>query len=416
MTLAPGARLGPYEITALLGAGGMGEVYRAIDTRLNRTVALKIIASDAVADPERRRRFLTEARAASALNHANIITIHDIGEADGVSFLVMEFVPGRSLRDVIAVGPLSIDRVVDYALHIATALDVAHAAGIVHRDIKPANVMVTDAGQIKVLDFGVSKAFGPVDPETVTTAATAAGSLVGTLGYMSPEQVQGRPIDGRSDIFSFGAVLFEMVTGRRAFTGGGSLSIVSSILADTPPEVTAFRADVPAGLSALVHDCLARDREARPSARQATRRLADLRDSLAPRAASAASLLRRPVVLVPVTIAILAVAIAGWTWSRGYMQVRWARTVAVPEIEQRLTRDDYDGAFRLAREALDVLPDDPYLQQLWLNVTFVATLESEPSGADVAVKGYMAKDASGFRSGARRSRTCACPTRTSASG
>jgi eukaryotic-like serine/threonine-protein kinase len=415
--LTPGTRLGPYEVLGVIGEGGMGQVYRAIDTRLNRTVALKIIAGDAVASPDRGRRFLTEARAASALNHPNIITIHDIGEADGVSFLVMEFVAGRTLQEILAGtghsalgtrsevsrGPANppvpsaerrvpVPDVVSISLQIATALDAAHAAGIVHRDIKPANIMAADSGQIKVLDFGVSKVLHAVDENALTTAvtaATAAGQIVGTLAYMSPEQVQGKPIDARSDIFSFGAVLYELLTGRRAFAGDGSLALVTSILSDTPAPIATLRHDVPADLAALVDACLAKDRNARPSAREVVNRLAGIQEKLAPRPVSTLSLLRRPVVLVPLTIVVLAIGVAGWMWWRADAQVRWVRSVAIPEIERLQARDDNDGAFRLVRQAIAVLPDDPYVKQLWIDTTFVVTLESEPSGADVAVKGYM---------------------------
>ncbi len=403
MKLSSGARLGPYEILSAIGQGGMGQVYRAIDTRLNRTVAIKILAGEALPDLEHRRRFLTEARAASALNHPNIITVHDIGESDGVSFLVMEFVAGRTLHTLLSEArnsasgaPLPVSDVLSIATQMATALEAAHAAGIVHRDIKPANVMAADSGQIKVLDFGVSKvlhATGENAPTTTGTAATAAGQMVGTLAYMSPEQLQGRPIDARSDIFSFGAVLYELLTGRQAFGGDGSLAVVSAILTRTPPPIAAHRPDVPADLAALVEACLARDRAARPSAREVVDRLARIRDRLAPRPVPVWSMLRRPVVLMPVAILILVVAAGGWMWWRANARVRWARGVAVPQIERLMAQDDYDGAFRIAREAIAVLPDDPYVRQLWLDTTFLVTIESEPLGADVAVKGYLANDA-----------------------
>jgi dienelactone hydrolase len=404
MKLSSGARLGPYEILSAIGQGGMGQVYRAIDTRLNRTVAIKIIAGDAVPDLEHRRRFLTEARAASALNHPNIITIHDIGEADGVSFLVMEFVAGRTLHTLLSDTRVSepgtrlipVPDVLSIAAQIAAALDAAHEAGIVHRDIKPANVMAADSGQIKVLDFGVSKVLHPTDqnaPTATAPAATAAGHIVGTLAYMSPEQVQGRAIDARSDIFSFGAVLYELLTGRQAFAGDGSLALVSAILTETPAPIVTLRPDVPADLAALVDACLAKDCAARPSARDVVDRLARIHERLAPRPVPVWSLLRRPVVLVPVAIVVLVVAAAGWMWWRANARVRWARGVAIPQIERLMAQDDYDGAFRLAREAIAVLPDDPYAKQLWLDTTFLVTIESEPSGAEVAVKGYLADDA-----------------------
>jgi serine/threonine protein kinase len=218
-----GTRLSHYTISARLGEGGMGVVYRAVDSRLNRTIALKVIASDAVADPDRKRRFIREARAASALNHPNIVTIHEIDEVDGVDFLVMELVDGQTLERLIPDGGLPVTQALDYAIAIAAALNAAHGAGIVHRDIKPANVMVADSGQIKVLDFGIAKLLDRIaeegDQTTTGTVATQAGVTIGTLRYMSPEQAQGQPVDARSDVFSLGAVLYEMLAGRPAFAG-----------------------------------------------------------------------------------------------------------------------------------------------------------------------------------------------------
>ncbi len=286
--------------------------------------------------------------------------------------------------------------VLSIATQIAMALEAAHAAGIVHRDIKPANIMAADSGQIKVLDFGVSKVLHAADENALTaavTGATAAGHIVGTLAYMSPEQVQGRPIDARSDIFSFGAVVYELLTGRRAFVGDGSLALVTAILTETPAPIATLRRDVPADLSALVQACLTRDRAARPSAHEVVQRLDAIQEKLTPRPVATASLLRRPAVLVPVAIVLLAVAIAGWMWWRANAKVRWVRGVAIPEIERLMARDDNDGAFRVAREAIALLPDDPYVKQLWIDTTFLVTFESEPSGADVAVKGYLAHDA-----------------------
>jgi serine/threonine protein kinase len=215
--LAPGAHLGPYKIEELLGAGGMGEVFRATDTRLRRTVAIKILHHGKVADPEHKRRFLQEARAASALNHPNIVALYDIANDNNIDFLVMEYVPGPSLNKVIPPSGLPAPQVIDYAMQIAGALAAAHAAGIVHRDIKPANIIVAAEQRVKVLDFGLAKleegTHGPND----STALTRAGMVMGTLAYMSPEQARGEQVDARTDLFSFGALLYEMATGGRAF-------------------------------------------------------------------------------------------------------------------------------------------------------------------------------------------------------
>src|SRR6266436_1226741 len=220
MRLAPGKQLGPYEITAALGVGGMGEVYRARDTRLERTVAIKIL-SQLSSDLGRRQRFEREAKAISGLNHPNICVLHDIGHQGGIDYLVMECVEGETLAKRLEKGPLPLEQVLKYGAQIADALDKAHRAGIVHRDLKPANIMLTATGT-KLLDFGLAKSASPLVDMAAMTATKAEppitehGTIVGTFQYMSPEQVEGRELDGRSDVFSLGAVLYEMVTGQRA--------------------------------------------------------------------------------------------------------------------------------------------------------------------------------------------------------
>ena len=263
MAFRSGTRFGPYEILALLGVGGMGEVYQARDARLNRTVALKFLPPDKVADPDRRRRFINEAQATSALNHPNIITIHDIAEADGAAFIVMEFVRGRTLDDLIAVGALPLQDATRYATEISDALAAAHAAGIIHRDLKPANIMITEANRIKVLDFGLAKLMDSLPAATAedntATMHTAIGAIVGTAAYMSPEQAEGRQLDARSDIFSFGLVFYEMLSGRRAFEGESWISIISAILRDQPKPLRDVRAEIPAWLEQAVYRCLRKD-------------------------------------------------------------------------------------------------------------------------------------------------------------
>ena len=221
-SVAVGTCLGPYRIEGKLGAGGMGEVFRATDTRLHRAVAIKVLPHDKVADPDRRRRFVQEARAASALNHANIVTVYDIASENGIDYLVMEYLPGKSLDKMISSNGLPLDEVIDYASQMASALAVAHAAGIVHRDIKPANMIVTGEGQLKVLDFGLAKlaeraSVPESETRTEVPALTETGMVMGTAAYMSPEQARGEAVDARTDLFSMGAVLYEMATGRRAF-------------------------------------------------------------------------------------------------------------------------------------------------------------------------------------------------------
>ena len=238
MALTSGTKLGPYEIVSLLGAGGMGEVYRARDTRLGRDIAIKVLPEGLANDADRLRRFEQEARTIAALNHPNILGIHDIGVHDGAPFLVSEFLEGQTLREALVSGPLPVRRAIEYALGIAEALAGAHDKGIVHRDVKPENVFVTRDGRIKVLDFGLAKLVRPEENHetavTLTSPGTLPGMVMGTVGYMSPEQVRGEPIDPRSDIFSFGAVLYEMLTGKRAFKRETSAETMTAILRDEP--------------------------------------------------------------------------------------------------------------------------------------------------------------------------------------
>jgi hypothetical protein len=256
-----------YQFLEKLGAGGMGEIYKAQDTRLNRFVAIKVLTSAATGDPDRRRRFIQEAQAASALNHPNIITIHDIISDGGTDFMVMEFVSGKALVDLIPRGGLRVSQVLKYSVQMADALQAAHNAGIVHRDLKPGNIMVTDSGLVKILDFGLAKLTdrGPLttlsgsDDATQTmteSPLTVEGSIIGTVSYMSPEQAQGKKVDTRSDIFSFGVVLYEMVTGVRAFAGDSTLTTLSAILRDEIRPVAEFAPEAPPQLELVIQRCL----------------------------------------------------------------------------------------------------------------------------------------------------------------
>jgi len=266
MPLAPGTQLGPYEIIAPLGAGGMGEVYRARDTRLERTVAIKILPAQFSSDPVRKQRFEREAKTISSLNHPHICMLFDVGQQDGMDFLVMECVDGETLASRLEKGPLSLDQVLKYGAQIADALAKAHRSGIVHRDLKPANIILTTAGA-KLLDFGLAKPVLPLaTAATLTTArspVTEQGTIMGTFQYMSPEQLQGSELDARSDIFSLGAVLYEMLTGNRAFAGKSQLSVATAILEKEPEPITAVKPMTPASLDHTIRRCLAKDPEER---------------------------------------------------------------------------------------------------------------------------------------------------------
>jgi serine/threonine protein kinase/Flp pilus assembly protein TadD len=276
MSITPGTKLGHYEIRTRIGAGGMGEVYLAQDSRLDRKVALKILPAEVAANQDRMRRFVQEARAAAALNHPNIAHIYEIGESDGVNFIAMEFIDGQTLRELIHGGRNDLGKLLRYLQHAAEGLAKAHAAGIVHRDLKPDNVMVTRDGHAKILDFGLAKliepssASGTGDPSSdIATAIlqqhSKPGMVLGTVGYMSPEQAQGRvdEIDHRSDIFSFGCILFEAVTGHKAFEGKDAIDSLNKIIREPAAPISEFNAAAPADLQKLVRRCLAKDPEER---------------------------------------------------------------------------------------------------------------------------------------------------------
>jgi Tol biopolymer transport system component len=261
MPLVAGSKLGPYEILSPIGAGGMGEVYRARDTRLSREVAIKVLPAELAADAGRLKRFDKEARSASALNHPNIVTIYDIGQEDSVSYIAMELVEGKTVRELLFAGSLPVKRVLSIAAQVADGLARAHEAGIVHRDLKPENVMVTKEGRVKILDFGLAKltasASGSDEGSRVPTeTGTSQGVVLGTVGYMSPEQVRGLPLDHRSDIFSFGVILYEMLSGERAFKKNTAADTMSAILSEEPAELSESGRGIPPALARVVGHCL----------------------------------------------------------------------------------------------------------------------------------------------------------------
>ncbi|HUO15409.1 MAG TPA: protein kinase, partial [Verrucomicrobiae bacterium] len=277
MALTAGAKLGPYKILSALGVGGMGEVYRATDTKLGRDVALKVLPAEMVCNSERLARFQREARAVASLNHPHIVTLYSVEESDGVPFLTMEYVPGESLDRRIPPGGLQVSQMIEIARALAEALVAAHEKGIIHRDLKPANIMLTPESRVKILDFGLAKETGSTKPDDATVDQTQVGSIVGTPAYMSPEQVLGRAVDVRTDIFSLGLVLHEMATGRRAFQATTSAELVSAVLRDTPPVVTDVRPELPAELGRLIRRCIEEDPQHRwQTARDVANELRDL--------------------------------------------------------------------------------------------------------------------------------------------
>jgi serine/threonine protein kinase/formylglycine-generating enzyme required for sulfatase activity len=402
MELTQGQRLGHYRIDGMIGRGGMGAVYRATDTRLEREVAIKVLPAEVTADLERQQRFRQEATLAAAFNHPNIATVHDVGDEDGVTFIVMELVRGESLRGMVRDEPLDVGRAIDVAIGVAAGLARAHGEGVLHRDLKPDNVVLTDDGVPKVLDFGLGKLIGDVDPQggelmseaptaTVQTSPhlTRAGQVIGTLAYMSPEQVHGRTVDERSDVFSFGVLLYEVLSGTRPFAGESNLDTATAILRDDPAPLDELRPDLPSGLKEILTRCLEKEPEKRfATGQELHEELLALKHRLERPDAGLGSLLRRPAILgALVLLLVLIGAGTAWLLHRG-SRVSWARNEALPEVERLYNSGDRDAAMRLLYEAAAIIPDDPYLVQYFSNITIPQNIDSDPPGATVSVKGY----------------------------
>src|SRR5882762_6395844 len=268
MTLAPGTELGRYEIRSKIGEGGMGEVYRAFDPKIGREVAIKVLPAELAANTERVARFEQEAQAAGALNHPNILAIHDVDTQGNILYVVSELLEGEELRDRLEQGPLSVRKAIEYAQQIVSGLCAAHEKGILHRDLKPENLFITKDERVKILDFGLAKLTGAADVQAQTDIPTRRvdtdpGVVMGTVGYMSPEQLRGKGGDHRSDIFSFGAILYEMLSGRRAFHGESAVETMSAILKEDPPDLSETNRTIAPALERVVHHCLEKNPEAR---------------------------------------------------------------------------------------------------------------------------------------------------------
>src|SRR3984893_15650934 len=264
MSLTPGTKIGHYEILSTLGAGSMGEVYRARHPRLERDVAIKVLPQFVSSDPQRLRRFEVEAKAAAALNHPNILAVYQMGTYEGVPYLVSELLEGKTLTETIRRGPLPLRKVIDYGVQIAHGLAAAHDKGITHRDLKPDNLFVTREGRVKILDFGLAKVAQLKEtPNALAPTVTMPGVAMGTMGYMSPDQLRGLATDQRTDIFAFGAILYEMVMGKRSFFKPTEADTISAILNEEPPSISQFLPDTPAALERLIRRCLEKNPEQR---------------------------------------------------------------------------------------------------------------------------------------------------------
>jgi hypothetical protein len=381
-----------YTFGREIGRGGMGTVYEAVDGRLGRKVAIKILRGGHSSD-ERKRRFLQEAQAASALNHPGIVTIHDIESADNVDFIVMECVDGTPLSRLITPDALPLPQVLDYAIQLAHALAAAHAAGIVHRDLKPANIMATRDGRLKVLDFGLSKLprpepAGSSEVTRISAPETIQGLVMGTGGYMSPEQASGEPIDARTDVFALGIVLYEMLTGARAFAGDSTRAALRAVLEDRPRPVRDVRPDAPQQLVDIVARCMEKDPAKRYAS--ATEVLRELRHVATPADSPRSRRLTRRDFRVAGAAALIVLAVAAGAVSTATRRARAeaAHNAAVAEIERLVDVGRFVDVWRAARAAAQRWPGDPRIERALSATTDLVTIATDPPGAAVAFKAY----------------------------
>ena len=377
-----------YRVLEKLGGGGMGVVYKALDTHLDRHVALKFLPSELTRDEAARHRFIQEAKAASALDHPNICTIHEIdATSEGQQFIVMAYYEGETLKNRIARGPLPVEDALDIAIQVAQGLAEAHAADIVHRDIKPANVMLTKNGLVKIVDFGIAKLLGVTGP-------TQTGTTLGTVAYMSPEQVSGEEAEQRSDVWAVGVILYEMLTGQLPFRGEQPAVQLSAILNTQPKPISELRADLPADLQQIPAKALEKQRERRyQSASELRKDLASSQLALAAppptvTVTAVSQVLRRPSIAVPALVALLAIGAAAiWAWNQG-ADARWAREEGMPQLMQLVEEGNYTEAFEIAERVAESIPDDPTLASVWPQISTSASLQTTPAGAEVYVKDY----------------------------
>lgn len=390
-----GWTIGTYKAIALLGVGGMGEVYLAQDARLGRKVALKLLPPEVMRSQKASHRLLREARSASMLNHPNIVTIHSMEEADGLDFIVMEYVEGATLKAIVERGPLELQRVLHLGAHVGDALAAAHSIGLIHRDIKSSNILITTRGEAKVLDFGLAKLIRPplseTEKESTLTGSdlTDTGVIVGTVSYMSPEQTRGEPLDGRSDIFSLGCVLYEAATGKLPFTGPSNLAIMHEIATVDPPRPSTIKPELPRAFDLLIGRALAKDKGQRyGSAAELVEGLNGLSVTAEIHQKESGEEKRRKAISrLAIIASVVALAIAAaslWFYWRN-ANLEWARA-SIAQIEELASKEQYFEAYVLALKVKDNLPNDPVLLQLLPMISDDLSVTSEPAGARVYIK------------------------------
>ncbi|HSQ32018.1 MAG TPA: protein kinase [Gemmatimonadaceae bacterium] len=402
MTLAPGSAIGPYEIVALLGSGGMGAVYRARDTRLQREVAIKVLAPGVLADEEARERFRREALALARFSHPNIATVYDVGAADGADYIVMECVPGQTLAERLTTGRMSLRDALSMAVEVASALEEAHEHGVVHRDLKPANVIITPKGRAKVLDFGVAKLREAAESNDQSRTLTAVGCSVGTPLYMSPEQILGDAVDARTDLWSLGALLYESLAGAPPFQAPTNRALVRAITLETPRPLREARPEVPEPVERIARRALERDVDQRyQSASElvtdASAALATITGATLPQESRGVRFSKAQTA-VALGI-ILALGIPATLLYRRSEQRRWAHEAAMPEFTRLLAGQNAVAGFQLLARAQEYLPSDTAIARMRREHTSVISIKSSPSGATVEIQDYPHPDSSWYRLG-----------------